>query len=244
MEVHHHPEIEKKGFKEYLLEGLMIFLAVTMGFFAETIREGISDSAKGKEYIRLYAQDLRADTAAISKLAAFDEKKMAALDGQFSCFDSISNNPGSAACLVPLVKYSSFNNRLHFSDGTLLQLKNAGGFRLLNGADRDSIVAYDHITEILQDYESTAFQQQQDNIRNTFNLIGNYKAAVMILPDSGKMDVTEPILFTRDKALLNRYFNDLFSYRRAVKGHLVQIKRIKRKATGIIKYFEHKYDLE
>lgn len=38
MEVHHHPHVEKKGFKEYLLEGLMIFVAVTMGFFAETIR--------------------------------------------------------------------------------------------------------------------------------------------------------------------------------------------------------------
>jgi len=25
MEVHHHPEVEKKGIKEYLLEGLMIF---------------------------------------------------------------------------------------------------------------------------------------------------------------------------------------------------------------------------
>jgi hypothetical protein len=48
MEVHHHPEVEKKGFKEYILEGLMIFLAVTMGFFAETIREDISDRAKGK----------------------------------------------------------------------------------------------------------------------------------------------------------------------------------------------------
>jgi hypothetical protein len=42
MEVHHHPEVDKKGFKEYLLEGLMIFLAVTMGFFAENLRESIS----------------------------------------------------------------------------------------------------------------------------------------------------------------------------------------------------------
>src|ERR1700733_12146647 len=46
MEVHHHPEVEKKGFKEYILEGLMIFLAVTMGFFAENLRETISDNQK------------------------------------------------------------------------------------------------------------------------------------------------------------------------------------------------------
>jgi hypothetical protein len=32
MEVHHHPEVEKKGFKGYLLEGLMIFIGVSMDF--------------------------------------------------------------------------------------------------------------------------------------------------------------------------------------------------------------------
>ena len=51
MEVHHHPHVEKKGFKEYILEGLMIFLAVSMGFIAENIREKIVDNEKEKEYI-------------------------------------------------------------------------------------------------------------------------------------------------------------------------------------------------
>jgi len=36
MEVPHHPHVEKKSFKEYFLEGLMIFFAVTIGFIAVT----------------------------------------------------------------------------------------------------------------------------------------------------------------------------------------------------------------
>ena len=43
MEVHHHPHVEKKNFKEYFLEFLMIFLAVTMGFIAENVRERITE---------------------------------------------------------------------------------------------------------------------------------------------------------------------------------------------------------
>ena len=51
MEVHHHPHVDsdshrKKGFKEYFLEFLMIFLAVTMGFFAENIRQHFEDRKK------------------------------------------------------------------------------------------------------------------------------------------------------------------------------------------------------
>lgn len=42
MEVHHPPHLphgEKKRLKEYFLEFLMIFLAETFGFFAESIRQ-------------------------------------------------------------------------------------------------------------------------------------------------------------------------------------------------------------
>src|SRR4051812_47512221 len=66
MEVHHHPKVEKKNFKEYFLEFLMIFLAVTMGFFAEGLREGVSDHSKEKEYIVSMMQDLKDDTSSIS----------------------------------------------------------------------------------------------------------------------------------------------------------------------------------
>jgi hypothetical protein len=46
MEVHHHPQVEKKRFKEYFLEFMMIFHALTMGFFTESIREHLVQKAK------------------------------------------------------------------------------------------------------------------------------------------------------------------------------------------------------
>src|SRR5215813_973812 len=66
MEVHHHPKIEKKKFKEYVFEGLMIFLAVMLGFFAESLREHISDQSKERDYISSLKQDLVADTININ----------------------------------------------------------------------------------------------------------------------------------------------------------------------------------
>jgi len=53
MEVHHHPDLhhKPKPWKEYLLEYLMIFLAVMTGFFAESYREHLSDKSKEKEYL-------------------------------------------------------------------------------------------------------------------------------------------------------------------------------------------------
>ena len=52
MQVHHHPHIENKNFKEYFLEYKMIFLAGTMGFFAESYREHIVEKNSIHDYMQ------------------------------------------------------------------------------------------------------------------------------------------------------------------------------------------------
>jgi hypothetical protein len=63
MEVHHHPQLDHspKAWKEYLLEGLMIFIAVMMGFIAENIRESITNHEHVSELTAQLAQDLSTD---------------------------------------------------------------------------------------------------------------------------------------------------------------------------------------
>jgi hypothetical protein len=246
MEVHHHPNLhhEKKPWKEYILEGLMIFFAVTMGFFAETIREGISDKAKGREYIRSFVQDLRTDTANISNLVAFDQNKMIALDNLVPCYDSIGKDGQLSSCLVSIIKSSMINRNMSFTDGTMQQLKNAGGFRLLNESDKDSIVAYDHAIRVYQNFESTVFQQRQNIVRDVFVKLVNFKANAMMNTDTVKNDIKTPLFFSNDKQLINEFFNDLLLYRKVNKTQISIIKARKAQASRLIKYFEGKYDIE
>jgi len=70
MEVHHHPDLhhKEKPWKEYILEGLMIFLAVTMGFFAESLREHIANKDKEKHIIASLVRDLKKDTSTLNDL--------------------------------------------------------------------------------------------------------------------------------------------------------------------------------
>jgi hypothetical protein len=70
MEVHHHSggHHEDKHFKDYFLEFLMIFLAVTMGFLAENFREMITDKNHVQELAGQLKEDLMNDTANIQKL--------------------------------------------------------------------------------------------------------------------------------------------------------------------------------
>src|SRR3954467_12501691 len=64
MEVHKHPHnvMHKKNWKEYLLEFLMIFFAVTLGFFAEGYREYLGDRHKESENMQGLLKDVRNDS--------------------------------------------------------------------------------------------------------------------------------------------------------------------------------------
>jgi hypothetical protein len=142
MEVHHHPHVEKKSFKEYFLEFLMIFLAVTMGFFAESLRESINERQKAREYIQSFYEDMKTDTVKISEILHFDDEKINGLSNIGNCYDTVSQNPKSAACMLSIVKNTISNMPFQITDRTVQQLANAGGFRLLEKQDADSITRY------------------------------------------------------------------------------------------------------
>jgi hypothetical protein len=130
MEVHHHPNVEKKNFKEYLLEGLMIFLAVTMGFIAENIRETISDHTKEKEYIRSMLGDLQQDTASLNLLVADYNAKLTRLDSAIF----LLNSPDIQKYGADLYYYAGKIPRYTYfaiTDQTMQQMKNSGTFRLI-----------------------------------------------------------------------------------------------------------------
>ncbi len=80
MEVHHHPNVEKKSFKGYILEGLMIFMAVTMGFIAENIREKITEHKNATILAQSLFEDMKKDTASLHLVIAFSYKKLSTSD--------------------------------------------------------------------------------------------------------------------------------------------------------------------
>src|SRR6185312_9798779 len=143
MEVHHHPHVEKKNFKEYFLEFLMIFLAVTMGFFAESLREHINDNEKREQYIKSLTEDLEADTTRMSDIIRFDEEKIDSLSTMYQCYDTVSNDLKATSCMGVLVKYSKVNRPFQLNDRTIIQLASAGGYMLLKKEDADSILDYE-----------------------------------------------------------------------------------------------------
>lgn len=247
MEVHTHPHSPRVKWTHYFWEFLMLFLAVFCGFLAEYQLEHQIERDRARQYIRSFYQDLKIDTATFTRIIAADNNKLSALSGIFRCYDTLTKNWKATSCLIIIERHSRSNNSVVFSNGTLQQLKNAGGYRLLHKDDRDSIIAYDNRVQNYKEYESTIFQQSQDIVRTTFSLLADFKARGFLQSDTEEPDSNQteiPILFSNDKALLNKYFNDLYRYRTVTEGQKRNMGQLHVKASGLITYFKNKYQLE
>jgi hypothetical protein len=255
MEVHHHAHAHgKKNFKTYLWEFLMLFLAVFCGFLAEYFLEHRIEKERGHQFIESFYDDLKTDTARISFYTNYDEEKINGLAGLSNCYDALLTNKRNDACMLEVIKYTAINRPFMRTDRTLKQLANSGGFRLLKKADADSIISYDKEFNNFQDFQSTVFQESQNSVRSLLNMLGNYKANVqMFRTQSGKTlstenftkeNVTAPVLFSDDKNLLNRYFNEVQLYLRVTYNHKRMLLDLKEKQAGLIAYLKKKYGLE
>jgi len=144
MEVHHHPDVEKKNFKEYLLEGLMIFLAVTMGFFAENIRENITKKEKETEYITSLTRDLEKDKTELADIIKYNNDEVKNLDSLLSFANS---DMSDFKTRQKVYKYASSVSSLSVfisNDATMSQLKSSGGLQFIKHKHiADSIAKYD-----------------------------------------------------------------------------------------------------
>src|ERR1700743_3134347 len=76
MEVHHHPQLEHKPkpWKEYLIEGFMIFIAVMMGFIAENIREDITNREHVRQLTSQLVHELKDDIRGLDEVNQFENK--------------------------------------------------------------------------------------------------------------------------------------------------------------------------
>ena len=156
MEVHHHPHVEKKGFKKYFLEFLMIFLAVTMGFFAENVREHFKDKSEIQNDMQSMIADLQTDVAMYNSFLASNQLSDRRIDTLITLLKTDRSN---TANIYFLARYITANNNTYTPNTkTFDQMKSSGTLKLIQPRKLlDSISEY---------YQSLQYFPGVNNLQN------------------------------------------------------------------------------
>jgi hypothetical protein len=249
MEVHHHPDLhhKKKKFKEYFLEFFMIFLAVTLGFFAETLRERIGEKHREKDYIFGLLNNIQSDTTELNGLIERNDLESKKID---SLLRVSRNNFTSLPVQDSIFFYAEYAFGLHlfqFNDLTLVQLRNAGGYSLIKTSNvADSLALYESKNNdiVLQgkfysDYGIqawTSFKQVFDGTLSS-KFLSSYEA-------TNKIPFDIHVLISTDKEKMGVLFNNYWSFATVIKGYNDMLKEHREYLKRFIIYLKENYNIQ
>ena len=248
MEVHHHPNVEKKNFKEYFLEFIMIFLAVTMGFFAENIREHFVNKGKENEYIKSFYEDLSNDERNLPELIAFIRY------GQLIPADSLPAlliNASTTTRANDIYRFLRMITRqqginVFITRRTIEQLKNAGEMRLItNKQIVDSLVDYYKDIAFVADLQQYLISFKGELANSSRPLLNSFDFDKVA--DSLDNIVDPPAtLYLRSKNadVINDCLLGISNIKSLSRGISQMIIEIKRKAGNIKQLIHSKYEIE
>lgn len=114
----------------YLLQFLMTFLGVSLGFFADNLREHWSERRTESEYLISLQADLIQDTAKLNFSIARKSDKLLRLDSLVRLLSGTDRQKHSGKIHF-LLRYASIREPFYATTGTINQLESAGGLRII-----------------------------------------------------------------------------------------------------------------
>ncbi len=247
MEVHKHPHhvTHKKKWTEYLLEFLMLFLAVFLGFLAENFREHEIEKVRGKGFIHALSNDLRLDMDWLDTVSKSANVRIQNIDSALFYIAQGKDNE------IPLTAYQHLQRSMvqvmfFPNDGTLAQLKNSGGMRLINSRRTvDSIEQYDRQMRRLEVRRDITNQLTHDftealnkavsgtDLLNTFYDSAFYRK---------KVNGNKSIKLSGQN--LNELVNACIAVRLRAVSDIAVNEQIKKIAASLIEFLKKEYHLE
>lgn len=246
MEVHQHTHTARKKWTHYFWEFFMLFLAVTLGFFVENQREHYIENQREKKYIQSFYEDLTADEHDLDLNINFLRTQVQEADSLQLLMKNISTKqPANFIYMYLRGITRSSDGLLYPNDRTIVQLRNAGGMRLIkNKRVSDSMVNYYRTVEIIRFLSDNAVDNKESLREKCMPLLDAEDFSKIVDSTSRIINPAE-ILYLRnaDPDIINTCLIDVNRIKSINSTLAVRMRRLKEKAGRIKDFIKKEYSL-
>jgi len=246
METHAH-ELHKapgKNFWHYFFEFFMLFLAVSAGFFVENFRDHLLDRKHEKEYMQSLVNDLNTDITNIDSVIFHDTQTKLQCDSLFMLL-SLNDYADKTGSIYFNARRISLRYFFYITDGTLKQLNNAGGLRLIRFQNIvDSINAYENAYAEIDKVQQLKEEQLED-YRTACTKVFDVKVFEEISVDLQlNRPRGNPKLFSADPGDINELLIRAHYIKRNNSGIIESLGELKRRAANLQSLIKKDYDVK
>jgi hypothetical protein len=234
METYHPHKFPAGGkAKELIFEFLMMFLAITGGFFMENMREESVERHREMKYIESMAKDVTQDTISVQEILTTCETQIKGIDSLKAVLKTPVAQMDYHQMYNLTMKY--LNNLMSFEPNqiTMIQLKNSGGLRLINNKSvTDSIVNY------YSSFDSHVEQQKytMNFLQETLNL------EIVAMDFSSLNGVKTKLSF--DQTRFKEFCNRTLLFQSLLENEVRWMKKYQKLSISLLKHLKKEYKLE
>ena len=191
MEVHAHSHTARKKWTHYFWEFLMLFLAVTAGFFVENQREHYIEHKRARQYASTMLEDLKADNEALLSGININQLIINKIDTLLFLY-----NPGTKQTKTTGQLYYFGRHGMQFwhyinKQVTLEQMKHSGTIRYFqNSFLENKFVALDKAISFIQYWENREAIYREQSLQFASSLF-NYSVLNNIPVDTAMLEADE-----------------------------------------------------
>jgi len=244
MEVHvKHQNHQGSSIKIFLYEFFIIFLAVSVSFFVENIRDRYIEHHKEMQYIKSLINDVKLDTTSLTSLIKANREQVKGIDTLLKEME----NPNSKRIVNYLYHYSFkylFNLQcFDHTDRTITQLKNAGGLRLIDSkASSDSIISYYSSVQNIEINGDICIKVLLDMIKQEKELL-DFK--VVRINNYNNLLINPNLkLLNSDPKKIDLFYNECVCDQGSIGGYLALLVKLKSQATQLLVTLNKEYNLK
>lgn len=217
----------------------MLFLAVTLGYYVENMREHYVEHKKEVQYIRSYTIDIHEDLYQLDSLIKYNEYRNSIMDS----LNYLLNTPDPDVYGKQVYFYArklTLTFPFFSTDRTIEQLKNGGNLRLIRKQSvSNAMMDYDRDLRFLENIRL----REEDYVRNyIYWLEGVLDGREFNEMMSNKFVFTSPAfsphLLKKDKATINTFITKIHFLKAAntfIHINLLKIRQTAQKALDVIK---------
>lgn len=229
----------------------MLFLAVTLGFFADNIRDSFTNKAQEKEYILSMIEDVVKDKENIQKVIYNNTKRIQILDSLSDlCLNYTSENDSINKKMYTF--YTAVLLRPDFltpSELTMQQLKNAGGMRLIKSKKAiNEIIRYDLDEKRLVNQQNYYENYQNKTISLGFKIfnLNTFRIAKKANTKQEKPNFTlnDFEFLNNDPILLKEFGNHTYLYSGIVEYYNMLLENMDSQADTLISTLQKEYKID
>ena len=247
MEVHHHSHTKRQKWVHYFWEFFMLFLAVTLGFFVENQREHYIEHKREKQYIQSFFEDLTADEHDFQNNIEYLRAQAKDADSlEILLKNATTTQPANHIYMYLREITRSSLGLLYPNDRTIVQLRNAGGMRLIkNKAVSDSMVGYYRTIEIIQFLGESAMGNKI-SLREKYMPLLNAEDFSKIVDSTSRILNPSEILYLRkaDPEIINSCLIEVNRIKAINTAMAIRIRNLKEKAARIKEFIKDEYELK